>query len=171
VHRDLLKVLAEGCAGTTNRLRSRRPTRTGVVCIMAHMMSSESHTKRVAPIYRCRVRGLWPGPLRRSGLMLTSTEGSEDNPVGQNGKYIAQGKLLQPSFPELADQRAETQAGLPRRVQSSHLRQCRTLRRCLRAVLPDDDQESRICITILIEANRVASVRVTVRTIAEEDQP
>lgn len=45
------------------------------------------------------------------------------------------------------------------------------VRRCPRAVLPDDDQESRICITILIEANRVASVRVTVRTIAEEDQP
>jgi len=35
---------------------------------------------------------------RRSGLMLTSTEGSEDNPVGQNGKYIAQGKRCSPAF-------------------------------------------------------------------------
>jgi hypothetical protein len=31
--------------------------------------------------------------------------------------------------------------------------------------------EKPICVTILIEANRVASVRVTVMTIAEEDQP
>jgi hypothetical protein len=44
----------------------------------------------------------------------------------------------------LPDERAETQAGLPRRVQSSHLRQCRTRRRAPRAVLPVGDRESRI---------------------------
>ena len=31
------KVLAEGCGGTTNRLRSRPPPRAGVVCTMARM--------------------------------------------------------------------------------------------------------------------------------------
>jgi hypothetical protein len=108
---------------------------------------------------------------RRSGLMLTSTERQRGQSRRSEREVYRTRKALQPSYPELADQRAETQAGLPRRAQSSHLRQCRTLRRCLRSVLPDDDQESRICITILIEANRVASVRVTVRTIAEEDQP